>query len=103
MTTESINIEQLQKIAGKQTIKQPVEWLVGEYLLLKVAYLELQNSFFEKTYQMDFASFEKQCLSKPEHEWEEEQIIMEWDKTLALLTDYNKLLFQWKQENLKTN
>jgi hypothetical protein len=52
---------------------------------------------------MDFASFEKKCLSKPEHEWEEEQIIMEWDKTLALLADYNKLLFQWKQENLKTN
>ncbi len=96
-----VTLESLQKISGTQDLSKPLDWFIGEYLTLKVSYLALKDSYFEQRYQMKFEEYEEKCLSKPTHDWEEEQTIMEWDKTLALLNDYQQLLEQWKQENLK--
>jgi hypothetical protein len=96
-----ITVENLQKISGSQEVAKPMDWFIEDYLSLKVSYLQLKNKHFEQRYQMKFDEYEKQCLSKPTHDWKEEETIIEWDKTLALLSDYQQILKQWRQEHLK--
>ncbi len=91
------------QISGQQALNEAWIWLIDEFLCLKIEVLTQKKQDFERQYGIDFETFEKEVLDQPEHDWEMEKIVIEWDKTLTLLTDYQQLYEQWTQRNSKPN
>jgi hypothetical protein len=50
-----------------------------------LAYWQNRNAEFEAKYKMKFKEFEKMVYSKPNHTWEEDQIIMDWEPAYSIL------------------
>ena len=91
----------LQQITGEQDLENSLDWLIPEFLALKIQVLQVQKNAFEQKYQMSFEQYETLVLGGAEHDWEDEKVVIEWDKTLALLSDYQQLLEEWIQLNSK--
>jgi len=91
----------LQQITGEQSLEKSLDWLVPEFLALKIQVLELQKNAFEQKYQMSFEQYENMVLGGEEHDWEDEKIVWEWQKTLILLDAYLKRKEQWEQMSSK--
>jgi hypothetical protein len=89
----------LRQITGEEQLERSLDWLIPEFLDLKINFLAQKKQEFETKYAMSLAEYEVLVLGGEQHEWEEEQIVMEWHKTVLLLEAYLKRREQWVQMN----
>jgi hypothetical protein len=91
----------LRQITGEEKLEDSLFRIVTEYLNLKINFLAQKKQEFETKYAMSFEQYEAYSLDKAHHLWEEEQIVIEWSKTLILLVSHQKLMKKWMEINSK--
>ncbi|GEM_PF-6171641 len=89
-------IEKICLLTGENNAEKALEFIVVDYLSLKIEQLQNKISFFESKWKMNYEEFEKKSVEMSDgFSYTTEKEYLEWGETVAALKYYSKIKEQW--------